>query len=592
MNNIKQLDCEKIIGEMAENGDKVTIICCYNYEDRSIAFAEKLYKAYREEGNANLINLVLWRLTPNDRPNLYSLLEEKKRILGKRLKELDERFVNSEDIIWNALDSVDCEFIRRKLVDLADGERNLIVDLSTMPSKILFEFSKMIAEFNFCEYYRKVFIVYTKAVKYYGRKSIGTSQAGGLNLKKIEPSALRKCYALIFPGCEGYEAALAVSILRSRWLSTDITVAINFYEPNLCEAMNIGYANQLICTGTINDINKIYYYSDQDIQRVLEKFYNKVVSSCVEDKKLVEFAVFDINWRVIYIAFTAVKFEYNRIETHLITFGKDEGERTHQYHNFYSEGVGEMTMLQIDRFKNEVQIREEKQTKNKRLRDLFNFCDAVIFDADDTLWLDNIYYKEFRDTVFEIIKNEHPELSRFYLKKLLKIKRQDRAGEIGYVQAAKDLAEELNISPDGQRKIMQSSDYFLTRRREPLKGVKELLQFLKRTHKCYIVTQNSEEAFDKKLESAQLDYEFEKIYCVDKKNKQTWKEIHSCLTEEGNEPLYIGNSFSLDIIPNVELGHNVIWFNGDKKETKPSELLDVLEVTSWTEISEVLIKDN
>ncbi|MCL2288914.1 MAG: hypothetical protein FWC33_07085 [Candidatus Bathyarchaeota archaeon] len=584
------VDSNNVIKNMAKSREKVYLISCINHEERSIAFTENILKAYEDEGCLDNLVISPWKLK-SDRFTTWSLIGERKKAFIQRIKKL--KAFNFEDVLWSdSNNSANLKSIVNKLSIYEGRGYNLVIDLSAMPFNICREFSEKLA--NDVPKYKRVYIVHTSAKEYLARKGLGPSRVGNINLPPFEKDDVP--IALIFPGREGYEAALAIFAFKNKGVGT--AVAINLFDSDMLSAFEICYANQLVCSGSIEKVNVYYYYSPQDLQRVLEEFRKHAETV---DATHVRFDIFDINWRIISVAFEATKFkELKKIkEVSLSKFDDDvNNSNTHQYHNFYSKGIGLTNMFLVS--EKSIESIQKEAKKREKIKQVFDYCNAVVVDACDTIWHDSKYYSKYKESVFNIIKREKNNSENNFrnadLDAKLKDFRDGTTGESAYVKAMESLCRSLGLSRKGLEEVHEESAKFMANPSELFKCAQRALLKIKETHKCIIVTRTVPENFERKKKASKLELDFNDVEFIKTKDEASWKEIHDMLKAKSLRPLYIGNSYKEDIEPHIKLEHEVMWFNyeenrfgreGLRDECVPK---DLIQVQSWVEILKALNK--
>jgi len=588
-NRVDFVDSDKVIKNMAKSGEKVYLISCINYEERSIAFTKDIIAAYSEEGCQDNLVMSFWRLK-SDRPKPWSLMEVRKDSFIESIKPL--KTFDIEPVPWSdSNNTVDLNFIPEKIRKHQHEGYTLIVDLSAMPHIICSEFSKILANPDVTKYYKNVYIVHTSAKEYLTRKGLGPSHVGNIKLQPYLPKDTH--VAMVFPGREGYEAALAISALKEK--NAHITVAINLFDPNLLDAFEICYANQLVCSKSIKTPYNIrYYYSQQDLQRILAEFREHAKEVTATH---VEFAIFDINWRIISVAFEMATFqEIDQISVKLTKIGDATNSNTHQYHNFYSKYVGLTNMFLVSE-KSIADVRKDADEKRGKIKQIFDSCNVVVVDADDTIWHDYKYYSEYKESVFKIIKREKNISEIIFRNVDLDVKldffRDGSAGESAYAKAMTALCNFLQLSGKGLEEVQKLSNEFENNPSKLFKAAQKGLSKIKAYgKKCIVATIANPKDFQRKKAASGLDIDFDDVEFVKIKDEASWEKIHGMLKDL--RPLYIGNSYKEDIVPNKKLGHTVIWFNHEgnyrgRKGICDERLLDdLIQVNSWVEILDAL----
>ncbi|MDR2719473.1 MAG: phosphoribosylanthranilate isomerase, partial [Nitrososphaerota archaeon] len=463
-NRLDSVNKNAVIKGMVNDREKVHIIPCINFEERSIAFTEEIIKVFLDEGLGNNLAISPWTL--QSRTNAWNLMEERKKPFIEKISQLGLEVPAPMEIRRGDTGTVDLSLIDRLIEKHQNRDYNLIIDLSTVPHDICYEISKKIAkdEKSCVTNYKKVYIVHTSAKEYLARKGLGPTHVGNIKLPLLplekEDENKEKHVAMIFPGREGYEAALAISALKNR--KAEITVAINLFEPDVLSAFETCYANQLVCSGNIEGVSICYYYSQQDLQRVLAEFREH--ANAVQATH-VDFAIFDTNWTIFGAAFEATKLEDGHKNVFPIIFDDTNDRNTHQCHNFYSKGIGLTNMFLVSKKSIEA-IQKEMTEKREKIMQFFKECDVVVIDADDTIWHDHKYYSDYKEYVFDIIKREKIGSDNIFTKADLNVRLESFLdslkgdtirGEPVYVKAMNQLCNSLQLSEKGLTEVEEAS---------------------------------------------------------------------------------------------------------------------------------------
>ena len=224
---------------------------------------------------------------------------------------------------------------------------------------------------------------------------------------------------------------------------------------------------------------------------------------------------------------------------------------------------------------------------------------VIAFDADDTLWTNEPYFREAEQQVAQLLtdyetKNKiHQELYKIEI---------DDLGYYGYgvkgfilsmIELALDISNE-QISPLVFSKILEIGQDMLGKPIELLDGVKEVLDFLHGDFKLIVATKGDLLDQERKLEkSGLLDY-FHHVEVMSDKTPEKYKHLLDHLQIKTSEFLMVGNSLKSDVLPLIEIGAQAIhipfhttWAHEEVSKERAAEA-DFLTLSDAKELLEVL----
>ena len=222
----------------------------------------------------------------------------------------------------------------------------------------------------------------------------------------------------------------------------------------------------------------------------------------------------------------------------------------------------------------------------------------IFFDADDTLWENEQYFRAAEAKFIELLADyTTPE----GVQDMLWRKQEDNIPLFGYgsktyMIGMTDAALELcgGILPEhiyyGIKKIITDLAFHEL---EIIEGVKETLEALQGRYELIVATKGDLPEQMGKFRSSGLSQYFHHCEVMENKDEKNWLEVAAKHNLRPEELLMIGNSVKSDIAPVVSLGgwaihtpHEVIWVH---------EMMDmpqndrIIEVKNITEILDYLI---
>ena len=223
---------------------------------------------------------------------------------------------------------------------------------------------------------------------------------------------------------------------------------------------------------------------------------------------------------------------------------------------------------------------------------------CIFFDADDTLWENEQYFRAAEAKFIELLADyTTPE----GVQDMLWRKQEDNIPLFGYgsktyMIGMTDAALELcgGTLPEhiyyGIKKIITDLAFHEL---EIIEGVKETLEALQGRYELIVATKGDLPEQMGKFRSSGLSQYFHHCEVMENKDEKNWLEVAAKHNLRPEELLMIGNSVKSDIAPVVSLGgwaihtpHEVVWVH---------EMMDmpqnnrIIEVKNITEILDYLI---
>ena len=187
----------------------------------------------------------------------------------------------------------------------------------------------------------------------------------------------------------------------------------------------------------------------------------------------------------------------------------------------------------------------------------------LIFDADDTLWENNIYYinasEDFVDLITksglskEKIEQDFRTLER-------KVVKEMGYGSQNYLYLLRMVFEQYatviniqDISPEFE-KICSEFESHLHTQPKIFPEVSSILAKLGEKYQLYVLTKGNIEEQKQKLEKSKLLKYFQQVFVESEKNINTYRRILKDNQWAVDEICMIGNSLKSDINPALKLG--------------------------------------
>ncbi|WP_263380249.1 HAD family hydrolase [Granulicella paludicola] len=222
---------------------------------------------------------------------------------------------------------------------------------------------------------------------------------------------------------------------------------------------------------------------------------------------------------------------------------------------------------------------------------------TLLFDADDTLWENNIYFEQ-AITAFISYLDHRVHTSEEVREHLNHCERATIA-EFGYglksfQRSLVACFEQLSDGPmtaEKHERIVSFARSIADREIELLPSVDETLRALKSRHTLYLVTKGNLEEQTDKLERSGLAPYFAGVEVLAEKNPAAYAELVSRHKLETAKTWMIGNSPKSDINPSLAIGLNAIFIPHDFTWVLEHEVVEqprgesrLLELGSFVEL--------
>lgn len=227
------------------------------------------------------------------------------------------------------------------------------------------------------------------------------------------------------------------------------------------------------------------------------------------------------------------------------------------------------------------------QTKNLKV---------IGFDADDTLWVNEPYYRETEIEFCGLLADYQP--AEVVMKKLLEVEIAN-LDLYGYGTKAFMLSLiETAIAISGGKvatttlsEIIRIGKGQIARRNEILPGVEEVLKQLSEKYRLVVATKGDLLDQERKLENSGLLGYFHHIEIMSGKTEEQYLRLLHHLDIRPEEFLMVGNSLKSDILPVVNIGAQAVYVPFHTTwvyEQNHGGDLSVVDYTELKEIREIL----
>lgn len=184
---------------------------------------------------------------------------------------------------------------------------------------------------------------------------------------------------------------------------------------------------------------------------------------------------------------------------------------------------------------------------------------VVAFDADDTLWINETYFREAEEKFASLLEDflpQHAIMKELYHTEIENLSLYGY-GIKGFMLSMIETA--LRISGDQMpislvEKIIQIGQDMLTKPVDLLPGVEEVLKSIQGHYRIVLATKGDLVDQERKLKKSGLEGYFHHIEIMSEKKPSDYKKLIGHLDIQANELVMIGNSLKSDVIPVLELG--------------------------------------
>ena len=194
---------------------------------------------------------------------------------------------------------------------------------------------------------------------------------------------------------------------------------------------------------------------------------------------------------------------------------------------------------------------------------MYQTCKVIAFDADDTLWVNETYFREAEKKFAKILSKY--ETQNKIEQELFKIEIKNLAiygyGIKGFMLSMIECALEISnysISQYDIDAILMIGKEMLNKPIELLDGVEEVLENLQDRYKLIVATKGDLLDQERKLEKSGLLKYFHHIEVMSEKKEMDYKKLVKHLDINTNELLMIGNSLKSDVLPLLRIGASAI----------------------------------
>ncbi len=188
---------------------------------------------------------------------------------------------------------------------------------------------------------------------------------------------------------------------------------------------------------------------------------------------------------------------------------------------------------------------------------------AIAFDADDTLWINEPYFKETETAFCALFQDFLPQhnvektLLQIEIKNLPLYGYGIKGFTLSMIETALQVTEGA-MPASAVQQIINLGKELLARPIELLEGVEEVLLKLKDKYRLVVATKGDLLDQERKLEASGIEHHFHHIEIMSEKAEADYAKLIKHLDVRPDEFLMIGNSLKSDVLPVLALGGHAI----------------------------------
>lgn len=188
---------------------------------------------------------------------------------------------------------------------------------------------------------------------------------------------------------------------------------------------------------------------------------------------------------------------------------------------------------------------------------------VIAFDADDTLWVNEPYFKEIEEKFCDLLEDYLPRHT--LVKELFKTEIDNLSlygyGVKGFMLSMIETALRITNNTLSLEVIEKAIGYgkeLLQKDIELLDGVEETLKLLKGKYRLVVATKGDLLDQERKLKKSGLEHYFHHIEIMSDKQEGDYKKLIKHLDIQPAEFLMLGNSLKSDVLPVLAIGGHAI----------------------------------
>ena len=192
-----------------------------------------------------------------------------------------------------------------------------------------------------------------------------------------------------------------------------------------------------------------------------------------------------------------------------------------------------------------------------------NQITVIAFDADDTLWVNEPYFRETEEQFAGLLEDfmpRHSILAELYKTEIANLPLYGY-GIKGFMLSMIETASRITlgkIDPIMVSKAIELGQEMLNKPVELLDGVEEVLKALHGNYRLVVATKGDLLDQQRKLTKSGLDHYFHHIEIMSDKQESDYQKLIKHLDCKPEEFLMLGNSLKSDVLPVLNIGGHAV----------------------------------
>ena len=230
----------------------------------------------------------------------------------------------------------------------------------------------------------------------------------------------------------------------------------------------------------------------------------------------------------------------------------------------------------------------------------FENVSVIGFDADDTLWVNETYFREVEDKFAKIL--EDYEVNDQAVQELFKVEIRN-LGRYGYgvkgfilsmIECALDLSNHT-LPQTSISEIINLGKEMIEYPIELLPDVVDVISRLKDEYRLIVVTKGDLLDQERKLQRSEIAHYFHHVEIVHEKEEANYSRLLRQQDIDPKEFLMVGNSLKSDVLPVVGIGAQAVHipfhttWQHEEAESQSQENADYLTLSSIADLPGYLL---
>ncbi|GGG98752.1 HAD family hydrolase [Pedobacter zeae] len=192
-----------------------------------------------------------------------------------------------------------------------------------------------------------------------------------------------------------------------------------------------------------------------------------------------------------------------------------------------------------------------------------NKITIIAFDADDTLWVNEPYFRETEERFADLLEDfmpRHSIMAALYKTEVANLSLYGY-GIKGFMLSMIETAMQITmgkIDPIIVEKVLELGKEMLNKPIELLDGVEEVLKALHGKYRLVVATKGDLLDQQRKLTKSGLDHYFHHIEIMSDKQEKDYQKLIRHLDCKPEEFMMLGNSLKSDILPVLNIGGHAV----------------------------------